>query len=127
MGSDAIGEEGELKAGDGGWGDRGGGGGVLVQGMGPTALIQEDKALSQLLPGSEDPGRGRSPWESQVLRCPQQKLTLDLSKKDFMSQLNGKTGDLALKQAGTRELAGGRGGRRAVEVASQQRARTWPL
>lgn len=54
--------------------------------------------------------------------CPQQKLTLDESKKDFMSRLNGKTGDLALKQAGTRELVRGGGGRGAGEVASQQSA-----
>lgn len=75
--------------------------------MGPAVLIKEDKALSQLLSGSgflagpEDPGRKeeQTDWPG-CSGCKQQKLTLDLSKRDFTGnvfRLNGKTRDLALK------------------------------
>lgn len=77
--------------------------GMLVQEMGPTALSQEDKTLSQARGSWEREGPGGGPGCSG---CPPQKLRLDLSKKDLMSQLSGKTGDLALKQAGSKELVG---------------------
>lgn len=56
-GSDAIGKEGQLKAGDWGWGHARPGDGTCSSQPGQDVVT----AATRL----EDPGRGRGPWEGQ--------------------------------------------------------------
>lgn len=90
---------------------------MLVEGVGPAILIQETRLCHQAQE-SQQPLRPlvkEQVGSTRCSGCKQQKLTVDVSEREFVgeiSRITGKNADLAQKQAETKGACCGMGGQK---------------